>query len=103
MTPNFFNSDNQHQIIVSIIFNNITEEFRVLTESRKDERIKGFEPMDHPFIQSSKNKVTYNITTKSYKIDTKKHKTWGKVTFSRPPESTILAFIENSFKNPPAT
>ena len=39
MTLTLLNIDNQHQIIVSIVFNNITKEFRVLTESTNDEQI----------------------------------------------------------------
>ena len=34
--------DTQHQINVSIIFNNITKEFRVITESTNDEQITAF-------------------------------------------------------------
>ena len=48
-------------------------------------------------------RLTYNITTKSYKIDTEKLKTWEKVNFSCPSESTNFAFIESLFKNPPPT
>ena len=44
--------------------------------------------------------LTYNITTKSYKIDMEKLETWEKVFFSRPPESTNFAFFESLFKNP---
>ena len=47
--------------------------------------------------------LTYNITTKSYKIDTEKLETWGKATFSYPSESTNFAFVESLFKNPPPT
>ena len=47
--------------------------------------------------------LTYNITTKSYKIDTEKLETWEKVTFSCPSESTNFSFIEGLFKNPPPT
>ena len=39
MTLTLLNNDNQHQIIVSIIFNNITEELRVITELTNDEQI----------------------------------------------------------------
>ena len=42
MTLTLFNIDNQHQIIVSIIFNNITKEFRVMTESTNKEQITAF-------------------------------------------------------------
>ena len=42
MTLTLLNFDNQHQIIVSIIFNNITKEFRVITESTNDEQITAF-------------------------------------------------------------
>ena len=37
MTLTLLNIDNQHQILLSIIFNNITEEFRVITESTNDD------------------------------------------------------------------
>ena len=47
--------------------------------------------------------LTYDITTKSYKIDTEKLETWEKVTFSCLSESTNFAFIESFFKNPPPT
>ena len=47
--------------------------------------------------------LTYNITTKSYKIETEKLETWEKATFSGPAESTNFGFIENLFKNPPPT
>ena len=47
--------------------------------------------------------LTYNITTKSYKIDTEKLETWEKVTFSCPSESTNFAFVEGLFKNTPPT
>ena len=47
--------------------------------------------------------LTYNITTKSYKIDTEKLETWGKVTFSSPSESTNFAFIESFIKNSTTT
>ena len=39
--------------------------------------------------------LTYNITTKIYKMDTEKLDTWEKVTLSCPPESTNFAFIES--------
>ena len=42
MTLTLLNIDNQHQKIVSIIYNNITEEFRVTTESTNDEQITAF-------------------------------------------------------------
>ena len=42
MTLTLLNIDNQHQNFVSIIFNNITEEFRVITESTNDEQITAF-------------------------------------------------------------
>ena len=47
--------------------------------------------------------LTYNITTKNYKVDTEKLDTWENVTFSCPSESTNFAFIEGLFKNPPPT
>ena len=47
--------------------------------------------------------LTYNTTTKSYKIDAEKLETWEKVTFSCPSESTTFEFIEGLFKNPPPT
>ena len=34
--------------------------------------------------------LTYNIKTRSYKIDTEKLEIWEKATFSCPPESTKL-------------
>ena len=42
MTLTLLNINNQHQIIVSIIFNNITKEFRVITESSNDEQTTAF-------------------------------------------------------------
>ena len=42
MTLTLLNIDNQHQIIVSIIFKNITKEVRVITESNTDEQITAF-------------------------------------------------------------
>ena len=42
--------------------------------------------------------LAYNITTKSYKIDTEKLETWEKVTSSCPSESTNFSFIEGLFK-----
>ena len=45
--------------------------------------------------------LTYNITTESYKIDKEKLETWEKATFSCPPKSTNVAFIESLFKYPP--
>ena len=42
MTLTFLNIDNQQQIIVSIIFNNIAKEFRVITETTSDEQITAF-------------------------------------------------------------
>ena len=42
MTLSLVNIDNQHQIIVSFVFNNITEDFRVITESTNDEQISTF-------------------------------------------------------------
>ena len=47
--------------------------------------------------------LIYNITTKSYKIDTEKHETWEKATFCCPSESSNFAFIESLFKNRPPT
>ena len=47
--------------------------------------------------------LTYNITTKSYNIDTEKLETWERFTFSCPSESTNIAFIERFFKNHPPT
>ena len=47
--------------------------------------------------------LTYNITTKSYKIDTEKLEIWEKATFSCPSESTNFAYIESLFNNPPPT
>ena len=47
--------------------------------------------------------LTYNITTKNYKIDTEKLETSEKVTFSGPPDSTNFAFIESIFMNPSPT
>ena len=51
------------------------------------------------FIKS----LTYNITTKSYKIHTEKLEIWEKATSTHPPESKNFAFIESLFKNPPPT
>ena len=45
--------------------------------------------------------LTYNITTKRYKIDTEKLETWEKATFPCSPESTTFAFIESFFNKPP--
>ena len=42
MTLTLLSIDNQQQIIVSIIINNITEEFRVITESTNDEQTTAF-------------------------------------------------------------
>ena len=42
MTLTLLNVDNQHQIIVSIIFNNITEELTVIAESTNDEEKTSF-------------------------------------------------------------
>ena len=39
MTLIFLNFDNQHHIVVNIIFNNHTKEFKVITESTLDEQI----------------------------------------------------------------
>ena len=47
--------------------------------------------------------LTYNITTKSYKIDAEKLETWRKASFSCPPEFTDFPFIESPFNNPPPT
>ena len=47
--------------------------------------------------------LTYNITNKSYKIDTEKLETWKKATFSCPPEYTNFAFVESLFKKSPPT
>ena len=45
--------------------------------------------------------LTYNIKTKSYKIDTEKSDTWEKATFSCPSESTNFSFFESLCSNPP--
>ena len=42
MILTLLNLDSQHQKMVSIIFNNITKEFKVITESTKDEKITAF-------------------------------------------------------------
>ena len=42
MTLILLNIHNQHQLIVSIIFKNITKEFRIITESTNDEQITAF-------------------------------------------------------------
>ena len=42
------------------------------------------------FIES----LTYNITTKSYKIDAEKLETWEKATFSCPPGLQILQSLK---------
>ena len=47
--------------------------------------------------------LTYNITSKNYKIDTEKLETSGKITSFCPSESTNFAFMEGFFKNPPPT
>ena len=39
MTPTLFNINIPHQIIVSLLFINFTEEFRVISESTNDEQI----------------------------------------------------------------
>ena len=43
--------------------------------------------------------LTYNITSQSYKIDTKKNETWEKATFSCPPETANFAFIKSLLEN----
>ena len=116
MTIILLKIDNQHQRIVSIIFNNITKEFRVITESTNDEQITAFictpgsshysiievlfkspppvliKSQDGNFLMTTiflvinhkiyiiKN-LTYNITTKSYKIDTENLKLLRKLPF----------------------
>ena len=137
MTFTLLNIDNQQQIIVSIIFNNITKQFRVVTESTNDEQATAFictpgsthysliealfknPPPVLIKIQDGKfemktifldindeiniiKSLTYNITTKSYKIDTEKLENWEKATSpsSCLPESTNFAFTESLFKNP---
>ena len=47
--------------------------------------------------------LTYNMTTKSYKIDTEELEISEEVPFSCPPESKNFAFIESLFNNPPPT
>ena len=42
MTLTLLNIDKQHYKIVSIIFNNITKEFKVITESTHDEQISAY-------------------------------------------------------------
>ena len=42
MTLTLLNNDNHNQITVSIIFNNITKEDRVITESTNDEQMTAF-------------------------------------------------------------
>ena len=138
MTLTLLNIDNQHQIIFSITFNNITKDFRVITESTNDDQMTAFlctpGSSHYLFIETFFNNpppvliksqdgkfymttifhdindeiyfiksLTYNITTKSYKVDTEKFETWEKVTFSCPSEFTIFAFIGGLFKNPPPT
>ena len=116
MSLTLLNIDNQYQIIVSIIFNNTTTEFRVITESTNDEQISAFictsgsshlsitetllrnpQPImikshdekllittiildinDEKYIVKS---LTYNLTSKSYKIDREKFETWEKLLF----------------------
>ena len=55
MALTLLNIDNQHQIIVSIIFNNITKEKRVITQSTNDEQITAFiwtpGSSHYPFIE----------------------------------------------------
>ena len=53
-------------------------------------------------IYINKN-LTYNITTKSYRVDMKKLGTWERATFSCAPEFSNFAIIESLFKNSPAT
>ena len=138
MTLTFLNIDNQRQTTVSIICNNITKQFKVVTESTNDEQITAFictpgsshysfieALLKNPLpvlIKSQDGKfqmttifldindeiyiiksLTYNITTKSYKIDTEKLETLERDTFSCPPESTNFAFIGGLFKNRPPT
>ena len=56
MTLTLLKNDSQHQITVSIIFNNITKEFRIITESTNDEQITAFicapESSHYPFIEA---------------------------------------------------
>ena len=56
MTLILLNFDNQHQIFVSIMFNNITKEFRVITEKTNDEQITAFictpGSSHYPFIEA---------------------------------------------------
>ena len=42
MTLTLLNFDNQDQIIVSVIFNNITKDIRVFTESTNDEQVSAY-------------------------------------------------------------
>ena len=121
MIITLLNIDNQHQIIVSVIFNNITEELRVITESTTDEQITAFifglesdqesrrEVLnDNYFPRSKRRNLHYHLLNLQHynaKLQTWKWKTWnlGKATFSCSPESTNFAFIESIFKNPPPT
>ena len=56
MTLTLLNIDNRHQKVVSIIFNNITKEVRVITESTTDEQITAFicipESSHYSFIEA---------------------------------------------------
>ena len=116
MTLTLISIDSQHQINVSIIFNNTTKVFSVIRESTNDEKISAFictpglyqcsfieALLRNPppvFIKSQNGKfrmttifldindemynikcLTYNITRKSYKIETEKPETWEKATF----------------------
>ena len=56
-----------------------------------------FDINDEIFIIKS---LTYNITTKSYKIDTENFENWEKVTFSCSSESANFAVMEGPFQEP---
>ena len=131
MTLTFLNIDDQYQISLSLVFNNTTKEFKVIIESTTDAKISTFicTPGSSQYstieappvvikIEDGKFQMTtllldkndelytvrrlsHNLTTGSYKIETEKLETWEKATFSCPPESTIFAFIEGLFINPP--
>ena len=47
--------------------------------------------------------ITYNITTKNYRVDKEKLEIWLRVTFFCPPESTNFAFVKRFSKNPLST
>ena len=57
MTLTLLNIDSQQQIILSITFNNITEEIKIITESTNDDQVTAFictpESSHYSFIETS--------------------------------------------------